>query len=69
VSDQAAEFTASRVMKWLRDRSAGPSFISWRQFYNYYRQPYSALGYLAPAQFLEQSRNIGKRHATIVFFR
>ena len=26
-SDQGAEFTATRVMKWLRDMSVGPSFI------------------------------------------
>lgn len=26
-SDQGAEFTATRVMKWLRDRNVGPSFI------------------------------------------
>jgi transposase InsO family protein len=26
-SDQGAEFTATRVMKWLRDQNVGPSFI------------------------------------------
>ncbi len=26
-SDQGAEFTASRVMKWLRDQNVGPAFI------------------------------------------
>ena len=26
-SDQGAEFTAARVMKWLRDRNVGPAFI------------------------------------------
>ncbi len=95
-SDQGAEFTATRVMKWLRDRNVGPSFIppgkpwhngfvesfngklrdeclnrewfrdlreartlieSWRQFYNH-RRPHSALGYLTPAQFHQQSRNM-----------
>lgn len=95
-SDQGAEFTATRVMKWLRDRNVGPTFIppgkpwhngfvesfngklrdeclnrewfrdlreartlieSWRQFYNH-RRPHSALGYLTPMQFHQQSRNM-----------
>jgi putative transposase len=95
-SDQGAEFTATRVMKWLRDRNVGPTFISpgkpwhngfvesfngklrdeclnrewfrdlreartliesWRQLYNH-RRPNSALGYLTPAQFHQQSRNM-----------